>query len=536
MKIAWPQGLISLGILILWLFGHVVKASGREALPLDSEKLSGKELAIRHCGYCHQFTNPELLPKKSWEFLLTYMGFFLGVVDYTYLEGSSERTKDSIRLREELLRAAKQLPAVPLISKEDWKTLRDYYVTAAPSTPLLQQPKPAIIEDAESFVAKRSQYRMDYPITSLVYIDEQNKLLIAHDSRAERLTVIDSRLRLHDSHDSPGVSLIEAQSEGDKLRLLSIGDLFAADIGRKRGELQEVNVLGGVLYNLKVLAKGLHRPADFEFADLDNDGSSELIVANFGDYTGDFSIYWREKENGPFRQNPQVLSHLPGIVKCEAHDFNGDGRLDIALLSSAAREGFHIFVNDGDGTFSQKTIFEKNPSFGYTGFELRDFDSDRRIDLLTINGDNGDSDPYNTLKRDHGIRIYLGRGNYEFEEVFFYPMYGAYEAEVEDFDKDGDYDIAAISFHPDFNQSKRENFVYLEQVSPLVFSPSTHPATYDGRWLRIHSGDLDGDGDKDIVLGAAHIPVGMSSEQQKLFEVWNTHSSPLLYLENRLTE
>jgi len=112
-------------------------------------------------------------------------------------------------------------------------------------------------------------------------------------------------------------------------------------------------------------------------------------------------------------------------------------------------------------------------------------------------------------------------------------MYGAYGAEVEDFDLDGDYDIAAISFHPDFNQEKIENFVYLEQGSELVFSAKTHPATSNGRWLTIDSGDLDGDGDKDLVLGAALLPVGMSAEQQEALGKVFAESSPVLFLENQ---
>ena len=74
-------------------------------------------------------------------------------------------------------------------------------------------------------------------------------------------------------------------------------------------------------------------------------------------------------------------------------------------------------------------------------------------------------------------------------------MYGVYGAEVEDFNQDGDLDIAAIAFHPDFDAEIPENFVFLEQTSSLAFNPSTHPATYNGRWLSMDSGDADGDGD-----------------------------------------
>ncbi len=155
------------------------------------------------------------------------------------------------------------------------------------------------------------------------------------------------------------------------------------------------------------------------------------------------------------------------------------------------------------------------------------------MDILTLNGDNGDSDPFNTLKRDHGIRIYLNKGDLSFEEVYFYPFYGVYGAEVEDFDGDGDLDIAAISYHPDWNAAQPEGFVFLEQTSSLEFSASTHPATRDGRWLSIDSGDADGDGDRDIVLGAAYLPVGMRDGHMETFERLARDGPPILVLENR---
>ncbi|MCZ6673680.1 MAG: VCBS repeat-containing protein [Verrucomicrobia bacterium] len=498
------------------------------------EKPDGHLLAQQYCTTCHQFTEPDLLPKQSWEFLLTYMGFFLGVVDYSYLEGSSERTMGIIEAREGFVRAAKLLPDQPLISDKQWQALRTYYISNAPEESIPQLPKPIIVEDSSMFAVKPAQYRAEAAIISLVYIDETNGLLLIGDSRAEQFTVLDGDLEFHDRHSAPGVFLVEAEAKNDELYLLNIGDLFAANIGEGFGELQHAKLLGGVYFKLKILLKGLHRPSDFTFADLNNDGVEELLVSSFGDYTGNISIYKRDTDHGGFLPEPQMLSAEPGIVKSEVHDFNEDGLLDIVVLMSAARENVSIFLNQGDGGFLQKIILEQHPSFGYTGLELRDFNDDGLMDLMTLNGDNGDSDPYNTLKRDQGIRIYLNQGDLQFEESYFYPMYGVYGAEVEDFDLDGDLDIAAIAFHPDFYPEKPENFVYLEQTGLLAFAPKTHPATYNGRWLTMDSGDIDSDGDKDIVLGAGYSPVGMMANHQEKFLKLVKEGPPILVLENRL--
>jgi len=161
-------------------------------------------------------------------------------------------------------------------------------------------------------------------------------------------------------------------------------------------------------------------------------------------------------------------------------------------------------------------------------------DRDGRMDLITLNGDNGDSDPYNSLKRDQGIRIYLNKGDLQFEEAYFYPMNGVYGAEVEDFDLDGDLDIAAIAFFPDFYPENPENFVFLEQTDPLTFAPKTHPATYKGRWLTMDSGDFDGDGDKDIIIGATYSPVGMMANHEETFLKLVKEGPALLVLENQI--
>jgi hypothetical protein len=130
------------------------------------------------------------------------------------------------------------------------------------------------------------------------------------------------------------------------------------------------------------------------------------------------------------------------------------------------------------------------------------------MDLLVTNGDNVDSDPYNTLKNFHGVRIYINQGDYRFSEDYFYPLHGAYRAQASDFDKDGDLDIAAIAFFPDFSLEEPESFVYLENVGE-TFLPYHDSLANSGRWMTMNIGDLNNDGYDDIVLGAAYIELGM---------------------------
>ncbi len=515
-----------------YLTAYLLIASVVVAQTPDVEH-EGQRLAKQYCVACHVFPEPDVLTKKSWRFALTYMGIFMGIRDKSLMEDAEPWAKDSINLREEFLDTAKLIPRQPLLRPEQWKVLQDWYLENAPEIALPQQTKPEIIEDTELFIERENRYNIAPALTTMVYIDEQKDLTLVHDGIRSTLSVLDNEGNYIETHPSRGVSLVDAISADREFYLLNIGDLFASNIGVGTGDLQRVRVVGDLFISLDVMIEDLQRPAGFDLQDIDMDGNVDAVIANFGDYTGSLRVYWGiEGEN--FNQEPQYLNYEPGGIRATVHDFNGDGLPDIAALMSHALESLSIYINQGDRKFKRKFIFKAPSSFGYTGMVLRDFDADGQVDILTINGDNGDSDPYNTLKHSHGIRIYNNLGDLEFEEAYFYPFYGGFGAEVEDFDLDGDLDIAAIAFHPDFSKrDKPENFVLLKQDAPFSFLPTTHPATYFGRLMTMDSGDLDDDGDKDIIIGAGYAPIGMRGEHDDLYEQWVEKGPSLIYLINQ---
>ena len=46
---------------------------------------AGRALAAKYCSICHLEPAPAILPKRSWEPLLGYMGYHLGITDISYL-------------------------------------------------------------------------------------------------------------------------------------------------------------------------------------------------------------------------------------------------------------------------------------------------------------------------------------------------------------------------------------------------------------------------------------------------------------------
>jgi hypothetical protein len=209
--------------------------------------------------------------------------------------------------------------------------------------------------------------------------------------------------------------------------------------------------------------------------------------------------YIKQKNSAQYEE--KVLRPLPGAIKVCIDDYNKDGLPDIIALFSQAEEGIFLFLNKGNGTFETKELLRFSPLNGSTYFELRDLDGDGLKDILYTCGDNLDYTA-DVLKNYHGVYVFLNKGNYRYEQRYFFPIHGCYKALARDFDNDGDPDIAAISYFPDARNQLQESFVYLENEGGFRFSPSSIRNYNSGNWISMDAADIDGDGDEDIVLGS----------------------------------
>jgi hypothetical protein len=489
------------------------EAKGR-AGELTPELRRGRELAEKYCAACHLFPEPELLTKTAWiHHIQPEMAKWLGIerVDY---EGMADG---------KVLQEAAVFPPSPIIAEEDWFAIWDYYRAAAPNRPLPQASKPVARVGLKQFRVKKLNPHNGAPMTSLVKIDAERKRLFVGDAIGNTLFTLNpageviERLRL-----TSGPVSLALRDSG--LYLTLIGRFFPSE-----AEEGAVRLIPneGVKSAPRPLLEKLRRPTDTVVTHLNAGRREDLIVCSYGNRLGRFS-WFEGQEGGGYEEH--VLLDRPGAIRADVRDFNSDGRPDIIVMTAQAREGIYLFLNQGRNEFKMETLLEFPPSWGLAGFELVDFNKDGKIDLLVANGDNGDFAL--PLKSYHGVRLYLNDGSNHFREVLFYPMHGAYKAVARDFDGDGDLDIAAIAFYPDFERESPESFVYLENLGGMKFDASTCAESNAGRWMVMDAGDLDGDGDEDIVLGSFVRGPTTMPVPQGMRDSWRTNGAAVLLLEN----
>ncbi|MFD1141409.1 FG-GAP repeat domain-containing protein [Larkinella insperata] len=481
---------------------------------------SGRQLALRYCGNCHLFPEPELLDKKTWVTgVLPNMALRLGL----RLPGQ-DTLQPLPPAEEKAISELRVYPETPVLSRNEWQKIVAYYENKAPAEPLAQKPYQPITNGLAQFKAKEIAIGgKQVPQTTLLKFDQRTAQLYVGDAQ-NALYVLDGRLAPGDDLmkdtwwiDTPPTDIDFPDNAAP--RLLTIGIFNPSD--QKLGRLMTLERAakpGSSVINIR----DLPRPVQFASGDLNGDGKDDAVVCGFGNNAG--KLFWLDGFD-PAKEH--VLKALPGARKVQIADFNGDKKPDIMVLMAQAREEVTIFYNQGNGRFREKTVLRFSPVFGSSYFELADFNKDGFQDILLTNGDNWDYS--STNKNYHGVRIYLNDRKDNFKETWFYPLYGASKAVARDFDNDGDLDIAATSFYSTLAQPE-QGFVYLSNEGKFTFKPFTTPEAASGKWLTLEAADFDRDGDVDIALGSYFHTVG---EMTQLLFKGITSFPQLLVLENQ---
>ena len=260
---------------------------------------------------------------------------------------------------------------------------------------------------------------------------------------------------------------------------------------------------GNNRFTTHVLLEDVGRVTDVRAGDLNGNGHLDLVVSAFGHYRGKVV---RLENDGHQRFREHELFAMPGAIHVPLVDLDGDGDLDITVLLSQDEESVLAFENLGGGKFRPKprTLFaSSNFDLGTAGLVPCDLDKDGKTDFLLVAGDNLELH-VNHPQPWHGCYWLHNRGDWKFEVKRLATFGGTYSAAAGDIDGDGDPDIVLVSMFNNWNRKDAVSIVWLENDGQQNFK-TWRIDTAPIELATVACGDLNGDGRADIVAGSFHV-------------------------------
>jgi hypothetical protein len=253
---------------------------------------------------------------------------------------------------------------------------------------------------------------------------------------------------------------------------------------------------------------------------LSGSGAGQLVVADFnGDGKLDLAVtklccsvvVLAGNGDGTFGpgMSYQVGSYLTGLA---VSDFNGDGKPDLAVSVGSepvTKGGLVIWLNQGDGTFRKDASYHVGES--PNGLAVADFNGDGASDLAVIT----------SVGTNAALGIMLGNGDGTFQPPVYYFAVGAYPTSI------------AVG---DFNGDGKPDLVVTGGYAAVAILLNRGDGTfkldhyyYPGGLLIV--ADMNGDGNADLVLSGSSVIImlggGNGTFQHVLhYSLGSRHSLP----------
>lgn len=309
-------------------------------------------------------------------------------------------------------------------------------------------------------------------------------------------------------YSSVSIIAIDLDRDGDKDLVVS-----GSYIGWFENDGQENFVDSG-----QITSYGTHGK-EFDVVDLDGDGDLDVLAP----HPLDERVHWYENDGAQTFISHTIVNSIFDADNPQAalaEDFDNDGDLDIVIVSAGFFGELAWYRNDGQQNFSNYQSFS-----AYSTIHTVDLDNDGDVDVLA---GNGAQDRIDWFVNDGAGFMHRESISTEFD--------GPESFSVSDIDGDGDFDILVASAFDD-GLAILENTGKQRFERKVISPPETSSLT--SGLNRVIAGDLDNDGDLDILAGARFgnssvwfesIPDGILAEpSQTILDEIASNSSTIVF-------
>jgi hypothetical protein len=233
--------------------------------------------------------------------------------------------------------------------------------------------------------------------------------------------------------------------------------------------------------------------------DFNNDGYPDLVVVNYaGDpvnTSGSVSILLNQGNGTFLGAAAPTYATGAGPTAVAVHDFNGDGKLDLAVANATAATVSILFGN-GDGTFQPQVTYSTGAGTNPSWIIAADVNGDGVFDLVTADELNPIAPGGKSVGSDD-VSVLLGVTGGTFQTATLYPLVagshpGAVTAGNFSGHTDGSLDIAAANLN--------NTASVLLNIGSGKFGSATSYAV-GGEGAGIFAADLRGSGVDDLFVG-----------------------------------